>query len=54
VDDLLDDSGTVDPARAQAAVEAVLAAHPHWRKNLWGSTDVTQGVRGGNLQSSRS
>lgn len=32
--DLCDDDGRVDPSKVDAAVNGVLAAHPHWRQPL--------------------
>lgn len=43
--DVLGDDGVIDPAKVQEQVAAVLAAQPHWRKNLWAPVDVGQGPR---------
>ncbi len=44
--DLLDEDGAVDPTKTHAMVTSVLTDRPHWRQNIWGSTDVGQGPRG--------
>ncbi len=49
--DLLDEDGAVDPAKTQDVVTSVLTERPHWRRNLWGSSDVGQGPRMGSTPS---
>jgi len=44
VDDLLDETGRVDPDRVTEAVKAITTERPHWRRRPAGSAD--QGARG--------
>ena len=46
LDDLLDDDGTVDAGKVEAAVAGVIERHPAWAKQEPPFPDLGQGVRG--------